>query len=116
MFSDPIENVQIKALTSLAIEGSSYWLTCNATGPIDFIYWMKNGEPLQVGNRIIFSMDNKTITFMPVDRSDSGIYQCKAISVVENVISQSYNLLVNCEFVLSSLISANFYSIGHHTI
>uniref|UniRef100_A0A3Q3AD05 Hemicentin-1-like n=2 Tax=Kryptolebias marmoratus TaxID=37003 RepID=A0A3Q3AD05_KRYMA len=92
---DPIETVEIEGQTNPAIEGYSYNLTCNATGTVDYIYWMKNGEPLQADNKTVFYMDNKTVMFMPVERSDTANYQCMAINAIENMTSTPYRLLVN---------------------
>lgn len=99
MFSDPIETVQIAAQMKPAIEGGSYELTCNVTGTVDYIYWMKNGELLQADNRTVFIMGNKTVMFMHVDRSDNGEYKCMAMNAIENMTSASYSLLVNCKYV-----------------
>lgn len=99
LFSDPIETVQIAAQMKPAIEGGSYALTCNVTGTVDYIYWMKSGELLQANNRIAFGMGNKTVMFTQVDRSDTGEYKCMAMNAIENMTSASYSLLVNCKYV-----------------
>ncbi|XP_037532795.1 carcinoembryonic antigen-related cell adhesion molecule 1 isoform X2 [Nematolebias whitei] len=91
---DPIEKVQIEAQAHDAIEGDSYVLTCIVTGTVDRIYWMKNGEPLQADNRTVFEMDNQTVMFMTVERSDAQHYQCMAINAFGNMTSDSYWLLV----------------------
>lgn len=92
---DPIENVQVEAPGNPAKEGNSYNLTCNVTGPVDHVYWMKNGEPLPEDNRTVFSMDNKTVSFTPLERYDTGHYQCMAINAVGNMTSTLYMLRVN---------------------
>lgn len=92
---DPIENVHVEAPGNLAKEGHSYNLTCNVTGPADHVYWMKNGEPLHEDNTTVFSMDNKTVSFIPLERYDSGHYQCMAVNAVGNMTSSLYILLVN---------------------
>uniref|UniRef100_A0A3P9HGJ3 Ig-like domain-containing protein n=1 Tax=Oryzias latipes TaxID=8090 RepID=A0A3P9HGJ3_ORYLA len=91
---EPIANVQVQPMNS-AVEGRSYNLTCGATGPVDGVYWMKDSKPLQAGSRIIFLMNNKTLSFMPADRSDAGNYQCVASNAVENMTSNPYILTVN---------------------
>ncbi len=80
-----------------AIEGHSYKLTCNVIGPAEHFYWLKNGELLHEDNRTVFSMDNKTVTFNPVEYNDTGYYQCLALNAIWNMTSPSYKLLVNCE-------------------
>lgn len=97
LFSEPIENVQIEAQATDAIEGDLYVLTCNVTGTVEQIYWMKNGEPLQADNRTVFEMNNQTVMFMTVERSDAQHYQCMAINVFGNMTSDFYWLLVICK-------------------
>ncbi|XP_023117529.3 carcinoembryonic antigen-related cell adhesion molecule 1 [Amphiprion ocellaris] len=92
---DPIENVQVEAPDNLATEGNSYNLTCNVTGPADHVYWMKNGELLHENNRTVFSMDNKTVSFIPLNHYDTGDYQCMAVNAVGNMTSPLHMLLVN---------------------
>uniref|UniRef100_A0AAQ5X1Q8 Ig-like domain-containing protein n=1 Tax=Amphiprion ocellaris TaxID=80972 RepID=A0AAQ5X1Q8_AMPOC len=80
---------------NLATEGNSYNLTCNVTGPADHVYWMKNGELLHENNRTVFSMDNKTVSFIPLNHYDTGDYQCMAVNAVGNMTSPLHMLLVN---------------------
>ncbi|XP_014840868.1 PREDICTED: carcinoembryonic antigen-related cell adhesion molecule 5-like isoform X3 [Poecilia mexicana] len=89
-----IKNVQIDTPTSDAMEGHSYNLMCNVTGAVDNIYWMKNGEQIHQDNSTVFSMDNKTVNFMPVDRYDAGDYVCMAVNAVGNLSSSAYLLQV----------------------
>ncbi|KAF7659242.1 hypothetical protein LDENG_00000700 [Lucifuga dentata] len=91
---DKITHVEVEAPPKLAIYGHSYMLTCNVTGPVEHIYWMKNGMPLYTDNTTALSMDNKTVTFNPVEPDNAGDYQCKAVSAVENITSPSYRLTV----------------------
>lgn len=91
---DPITNVQVEASMHPAKEGYSYNLTCNVTGPADHIYWMKNGQTLHEDNSTAFHMGNRTVTFSPVNRYDSGYYQCMAINAVGNMTSPKYKLTV----------------------
>ena len=81
----------------LALDGNYYNLTCNVTGHAENVYWMKNDELLHEDNRIVFSMDNKTIQFKPLDQNDTGYYQCKAINLLSNLTSTPHELLVICE-------------------
>ncbi|XP_041843427.1 hemicentin-1-like [Melanotaenia boesemani] len=92
---DPIENVQVEPQMNPAIEGHQYYLTCNVTGAADHIYWMKDWEILQMDNRTVYNMDNSTITFMSMKRSDAGDYQCMAKNVLGNMISDPFKLVVN---------------------
>ncbi|KAM4600710.1 carcinoembryonic antigen-related cell adhesion molecule 1 [Polymixia lowei] len=91
---DPIIYIGIEMPSNHAIAGHSYMLTCNVTGPADYVYWMKNSGPLYADNQTIFSMDNKTVMFSPVTKNDSGYYQCKGVNAVSNMTSLPYVLLV----------------------
>ncbi|XP_070691302.1 hemicentin-1-like [Pempheris klunzingeri] len=93
--TDPIIDVRVEKPMNLAIESHVYMLTCNVTGPAEHVYWMKNGKPLHEDNTTVVSMDNKTLTFDPLEHSDTGTYQCVAINAVWNMTSPSYELLVN---------------------
>ena len=73
-------------------------LTCNVTGPVEHVYWMKNDKPLDTDNRTVINMDNKTVSFNPLERNDTGDYQCMAVNPVENKTSPAHMLLVNCEY------------------
>ncbi|KAM9723027.1 carcinoembryonic antigen-related cell adhesion molecule 1 [Menidia menidia] len=91
---DPIEKVEVEGQMEPAVENSSYKLMCTVTGDADHIYWMKNDEHLN-SSTIIFSMGKNMVTFMPVERSDSGEYQCMAKNAFGNMTSDPYNLVVN---------------------
>ncbi|XP_051812353.1 carcinoembryonic antigen-related cell adhesion molecule 5-like [Acanthochromis polyacanthus] len=95
VIANAIENVQVEAPDNLATVGYSYNLTCNVTGPADHVYWMKNGELLHEDNTTVFSTDNKTVSFIPLNRYDTGYYQCVAVNAVEKVTSAPHMLLVN---------------------
>ncbi|KAM6935828.1 cell adhesion molecule CEACAM5-like [Lycodopsis pacificus] len=92
---NPPKNVHVEASMNPATEGYSYKLTCNATGTVKHVYWMKNGEPLREDNTTVFSSDNKTVTFNPLKHNDTGQYQCVAINALWNLTSPPYMLLVN---------------------
>ncbi|CAN9513774.1 unnamed protein product [Ophioblennius macclurei] len=92
---DPITNVNVVAPMYPAMEGEPHNLTCNVTGPPDYIYWMKDGNRVHEDNTTFFYMNNKTIMFKPVERYDTGYYRCKAINAVGNMTSDPYMLLVN---------------------
>ncbi|XP_073728140.1 cell adhesion molecule CEACAM6 [Misgurnus anguillicaudatus] len=59
------------------IEGkSSANITCEGSGNITSVEWMKDNNPLTSINNITFSSDNRSVLISPVIRSDSGEYQC----------------------------------------
>ncbi|KAK5861854.1 hypothetical protein PBY51_017298 [Eleginops maclovinus] len=92
---DAIENVQVEAPINPAIEGHFYDLTCNVSGTAVHYYWMKDGEPLHEDNRTVFHMNNKVVTFNPLERNDTGLYQCVALNPFWNMTSPSHMLLMN---------------------
>ncbi|XP_073728819.1 cell adhesion molecule CEACAM6-like [Misgurnus anguillicaudatus] len=61
---------------SLIEEESSANITCEGSGYITSVEWMKDNNPLTPSNRINFSSDNRSVLISPVIRSDSGEYQC----------------------------------------
>ncbi|XP_039974725.1 carcinoembryonic antigen-related cell adhesion molecule 1 [Xiphias gladius] len=92
---DPIEDVHVETPMNPPKEGYPYKLICNVTGPAEYIYWMKNGMELHNDNRTVLHMDNKSVTFNPLIRNDTGYYKCMAMNAVGNMTSPSYKLLVN---------------------
>ncbi|KAM9309659.1 carcinoembryonic antigen-related cell adhesion molecule 1 [Pholidichthys leucotaenia] len=90
-----IKDVQVEKPTAPAIEGEAYNLTCNVNGPADYIYWMKDGEPLHEDNRTEFYMENQTLSFNPVKRHDAGNYTCVAKNAFGKMNSDPYQLHVN---------------------
>nr|XP_055065820.1 carcinoembryonic antigen-related cell adhesion molecule 20-like isoform X1 [Misgurnus anguillicaudatus] len=57
-------------------EESSANITCEGSGDITSVEWMKDKNPLTPSNKITFSSDNRSVLISPVIRSDSGEYQC----------------------------------------
>nr|XP_021328631.1 carcinoembryonic antigen-related cell adhesion molecule 5-like isoform X2 [Danio rerio] len=59
------------------IEGeSSANFTSKGNGNVTSVQWMKDNSPLSSSSRIIFSSDNRSVSISPVQRSDTGEYQC----------------------------------------
>ncbi|RXN02421.1 carcinoembryonic antigen-related cell adhesion molecule 20-like [Labeo rohita] len=72
-----ITNVRLVGPEELLIEGeSSANITTEGTGTITSVQWMKDNSPLSPSDNIIFSSDNRSVSISPVQRSDSGEYQC----------------------------------------
>ncbi|XP_042279318.1 hemicentin-1-like [Thunnus maccoyii] len=113
---EPIKDVKIETSMNPAIEGRSYKLTCNVTGPAEHVDWMKNGKPLHADNRTVFYMDNKTVSFKPLERDDTGDYQCMAINPVENMTSETYMLLVNFGPETPIIYGPSFAEMGHYAV
>uniref|UniRef100_A0A671NBE0 Ig-like domain-containing protein n=1 Tax=Sinocyclocheilus anshuiensis TaxID=1608454 RepID=A0A671NBE0_9TELE len=74
---EKITNVRLIGPEDLLIEGeSSANISSEGTGSITSVQWMKDNSPLSPSNSIIFSSDNRSVSISPVQRSDSGEYQC----------------------------------------
>uniref|UniRef100_A0A672MZ46 Ig-like domain-containing protein n=1 Tax=Sinocyclocheilus grahami TaxID=75366 RepID=A0A672MZ46_SINGR len=72
-----ITNVRLISPEESLIEGeSSANISSEGTGSITSVQWMKDNSPLSPSNSIIFSSDNRSVSISPVQRSDSGEYQC----------------------------------------
>ncbi|XP_073728772.1 cell adhesion molecule CEACAM6-like [Misgurnus anguillicaudatus] len=65
----------LKVYESLIEGKSSANITCEGSGHITSMEWMKDKNPLTPIN-ITFSSDNRSVLISPVIRSDSGEYQC----------------------------------------
>ncbi|XP_048007966.1 carcinoembryonic antigen-related cell adhesion molecule 20-like isoform X2 [Megalobrama amblycephala] len=77
------------------IEGeSSANITSEGNGNITSVQWMKNNSSLSPSNSIIFSPDFRSVSISPVQRSDSGEYQCKYTNPF-NSETATYSLIIN---------------------
>lgn len=79
------------------IFNNSFAMTCNIKGPVDSVYWIKDGVHMFPDTRHSLSNQNKTLTFNKLTLSDNARYQCVASNAVSNVTSMAYYLIVNCE-------------------
>ncbi|XP_067094943.1 hemicentin-1-like [Osmerus mordax] len=91
----PITQVQIHTPLKSPIEGQSYTMNCNVTGPVDHIDWWKDGLLMSSNNRTNFAVDNQTVIINPIQQSDMGYYKCQAMNAVSNMTSNPYSLVVN---------------------
>ncbi|XP_062321575.1 carcinoembryonic antigen-related cell adhesion molecule 1 isoform X3 [Osmerus eperlanus] len=91
----PITQVQIHTPLKSPIEGQSYTMNCNVTGPVDHVDWWKDGLLMSSNNRTNFAVDNRTVIINPIQQSDMGDYKCQAMNAVSNMTSNPYSLVVN---------------------
>ncbi|XP_035612593.2 hemicentin-1-like isoform X1 [Oncorhynchus keta] len=92
---EPVIMAMVKAMGSQPILNQTFSLTCETSGTIYSIHWMRNGWLLYADNRTDFSMNNNTLTFNSVQHSDNGDYQCFASNPLSNMTSRNYRLIVN---------------------
>ncbi|XP_056618167.1 carcinoembryonic antigen-related cell adhesion molecule 20-like [Triplophysa dalaica] len=92
------ENVSDTKLTGLIeplIETKSIAkIKCDGNGNITSMKWMKDNNPLNPSDRVIFSSDNKSVSIGPVIRSDSGEYQCTLANPVSSETAK-LNVIIN---------------------
>ncbi|XDV40084.1 hypothetical protein PO909_009231 [Leuciscus waleckii] len=94
---EKISSVRLIDPEELLIEDdSSASITSEGTGSITSVEWMKDNSPLSPSNRIIFSPDNRSVSISPVQRSDSGEYQCTYRNPVSSETAK-LSLIINCE-------------------
>ncbi|KAK6323699.1 carcinoembryonic antigen-related cell adhesion molecule 1 [Coregonus clupeaformis] len=80
---------------TLVAGNSTANLSCQATaGTADTRVWLKNGVALSPSNRVMVSADKSSVTIKPVQKEDSGEYQCKLTNAV-NTDSASLKIVVN---------------------
>ncbi|XP_046896168.1 carcinoembryonic antigen-related cell adhesion molecule 5-like [Hypomesus transpacificus] len=91
----PITQVQIHTPLKSPVEGQSYTMNCNVTGPVDHVCWWKDGLLMSSNNRTDFAVDNQTLIINPIQHSDMGDYKCQAMNAVSNMTSNAYSLVVN---------------------
>uniref|UniRef100_A0A8C1PK29 Ig-like domain-containing protein n=1 Tax=Cyprinus carpio TaxID=7962 RepID=A0A8C1PK29_CYPCA len=90
-----ITNVRLIGPEESLIEGeSSVNISSEGTGSILSVQWMKDNSPLSPSNKIIFSSDNRSVSISPVQRSDSGEYQCTYRNPVSSETAK-LNLIIN---------------------
>lgn len=84
---DPITDVRVETPNYPPKDGYSYELTCNVTGPPDYVIWQRNDSSS-------FLRNNETLSFKPLYRNDTGYYQCTAVNAVGNMSSPPHELVV----------------------
>ena len=80
------------------VQGSSVTFSSNANGvPILTFSWTKDGSAVTANNRISLSADDKQLSIINVNRTDSGEYRCVAANSVGTVNSNAATLKVTCK-------------------
>ncbi|KAG8433870.1 hypothetical protein GDO86_012294, partial [Hymenochirus boettgeri] len=88
----PVTKPVISQSTNQAVESENITLSCNTTNAEKIIWSKVNGN---LPSRVILSIDNRTVTFIRINRADTGQYQCEAENPVSKDISDPYTLTVN---------------------
>uniref|UniRef100_A0A671T2D7 Carcinoembryonic antigen-related cell adhesion molecule 1-like n=1 Tax=Sinocyclocheilus anshuiensis TaxID=1608454 RepID=A0A671T2D7_9TELE len=95
VFDERMTNVRLIGPEELLIEGeSSANINSEGTGSISSVQWMKDNSLLSPSNSIIFSSDNRSVSISPVQRSDSGEYQCTYRNPVSSEMAK-LSLIIN---------------------
>lgn len=92
-----LDQPKINSTDTRPVEGTRVYLSCFVDGkPTPTISWTVNGSPLNTSrnSRVSLRNENKQLTIMNLDRTDSGEYQCVAHSSLRNVSSNSSTLSV----------------------
>ncbi|KAL7886542.1 hypothetical protein AOLI_G00042630 [Acnodon oligacanthus] len=92
---DAVSAAVVMAVNDVPIFNMSFALTCEVTGPVDSMYWMKDGLHLYSDSKISLSNQNKTLSFSQLALADNGKYQCVATNIASNKTSMAYTLAVN---------------------
>ncbi|XP_058503811.1 hemicentin-1-like [Solea solea] len=92
---EPIKDVRVESWMNPPREGHPYMLTCNMSGFPEMIHWIKTRmqERSEIGG--VFDVNNRTITFNPLKRNDTGDYKCMAANPLGNMTSLTDKLHVN---------------------
>ncbi|KAG8433871.1 hypothetical protein GDO86_012295, partial [Hymenochirus boettgeri] len=85
----PVTKPVISQSTNQAVESENITLTCNTTNAEKIIWSRVTGN---LPSRVILSIDNRTVTFIRINRTDTGQYQCEAENPVSKDISDPYTL------------------------
>lgn len=98
----PVTRASIQIAGGQPILNHTFTLTCETTGSVKSLIWMYNWSPLVEDSTRILSMDNATLTFSPIVRTDNGNYQCVASNSLSNYTG-GFTLEYFCEFYISIL-------------
>ena len=79
-------------------EGVSITFSSDANGiPEPTFSWTKDGSAITANDRISLSGDNKELSIINVNRTDSGEYRCVAANSVGTVNSNAFTLTIHCK-------------------
>nr|XP_020138898.1 carcinoembryonic antigen-related cell adhesion molecule 5-like isoform X2 [Microcebus murinus] len=105
-----LENEEVTALLRVYAELPKPSITSNSSSPVededsvaltcepetqDTTYlWWKDGQRLQDSDRLVMSLDNRTLILLNITRNDTGSYQCENWNPVSGSRSDPVNLNV----------------------
>ena len=101
-FADPITGVKVTGPTETLIAGnSSANISCMATaGSVQTTTWLKDGNPLAAGARVVFAADRSSVMISTLQKEDNGEFVCQLSNPV-NKEQAAYKMVVNCECLCS---------------
>ena len=101
--TEKISGPSIRPSRVFVIAGeSSVNLTCESQGSITNIEWTKDGKPLSFSNRFTLPWDNRTLLISPVERTDTGVYECRLSNPI-SAMTTNYTMTVSCEYLFKLL-------------
>lgn len=109
---DPVTMASIKAVGPQPIQNHTFTLTCETAGNVETIIWMNGWSPVYADNTRNLSMDNATLSFDPVMRSDDGPYRCVASNPLNNVTSEIFMLDVSYGPEMPTIMGPDVAKIG----
>ncbi|XP_062847678.1 carcinoembryonic antigen-related cell adhesion molecule 5-like [Trichomycterus rosablanca] len=92
---EPITAVSVVPGNTQPIYNTSFSLICNINGPVNTVYWIKNGVDQTNTSIISITNQNRNLTLSQLVLSDNGLYQCGASNGLGKMTSEAYNLIVN---------------------
>ncbi|XP_035304996.1 carcinoembryonic antigen-related cell adhesion molecule 6 isoform X2 [Cricetulus griseus] len=85
-------HIQIKNKTVL--EHHFVDLTCVSENPGISIWWTFNNKRLKTTDRVVFTLNNRSLTIGPITKEDAGAYQCEVSNPFNSRLSDPVSLAV----------------------